>query len=464
MSQGAQAFVILLLLLPLWALLYKQFILGVAFTTLLCVSVSPFLRVTLPGALPELTLHRAALISLLIFWLRQPNTIHRLREVPLRAWILLWLGIATISLLGTVDFSYSLKRYLDLAFERFFFYFLLATSVCTVSDSRTVQRGVWFGLVIVAFLAICERHTGFNPVEIYLTGAEAWEHRSDVTATYQHRILLGVGMAMAWPLSFALLRDSSTGPGFRKVIWGCTVAIFAASYFSMSRGPWVGTVVGAGVIWFLGSRRLRGYLVSIGSVAVVLLILNPGVVITLWNFAKDTADVSSFKGGSFMWRFELWRIAWDAVTVSPWRFLFGYGPASGHTLDLSWEWTFRDRETVVDSWDNQYAYYLFQTGIIGFLGILFLFYKLWKTLYHRWGKMELRDREVMTCILASIAILLFMMTNVLIFARQLDYLFWALVACAFAESGFWSEKENLHVSVAENPVSEIPVFAESWRD
>jgi hypothetical protein len=303
----------------LWVQLRKDFVTGLAYAIFLWVSMTTFLRIDLPGSLPELTIHRLVLIVVFIAWLRN----HRLAEifrVPLTGCFTFWVLTNLLSLLGTqIDFVTSLKRFLDFVLELFVFYVVISTSLKTRDDARRVLMGAWYGLLLVAALAVVERYTRFNPVDHFIPGYARDEVAlRDTISTYQHRILLGTAMAMGVPLTLLLLRWGSADGRKLPLPWAAVGLFVAACYFSFSRGPWMGLLLACMLMLALGSTVTRKWMSIIAALATLLLILRPGVVETLGGFASDTVDKDSFKGGTFQYRLELWRVAFAEVSKSPW--------------------------------------------------------------------------------------------------------------------------------------------------
>ena len=391
------------------------------------IACTHFLRIPLPGALPELTIHRIIIISLFVAWIRRPKEI-ALRDVPLARHILIWSGIAFISLLGSIDHATSIKRYFDYVLEFFLLYFILSTTVRDRGSAFRILRSAGIGLFIVAGLAFLEKYAGINVVERFiLTEAVPL---GDVTATYRHRILLGTGMAMAWPLAFWFSANESTTKD-RVKWWVCLVAVLSACYFSRSRGPWLAAVLAGFVIFAFGSVLTRKRLLVVLALAAVILLARPGVLGTITGLAEATTDTESLKGGTFLYRLELWRVAVSEVAESPWRLLFGYGPGTGATQAVQWDLSYRDREFAVTSWDNDFAYSLFQYGFLGLIATFVLYGTLaWRLLSHG-RKLAGQERDFFVCLAACTLVLFFMMSNVMIFARQLYYLLWTVAALGY---------------------------------
>jgi O-antigen ligase len=433
MSQYAPIVLIAFLAITLWRQLCKDFIGGLSFAVFVWVSMTTFLRISLGGVLPELTIHRLLLIVVIFAWSRR-HSFSEIRSIPLIGCFAFWIVANVLSLAGTqIDFIMSLKRFLDFVLELFAFYAVASTSLESQEDVRRVLKGAWLGLIFVAVLAVIERYTLFNPVDRFIPGYVredvAWR---DVLSTYQHRILLGTAMAMGVPLTF-LLRRMHEGAGERfRYTWPAAILFVATCYFAFSRGPWMSLILAAGIMFALGSPKTRKALSIIAVLAVFVMILRPGVLETLGGFAKDTADADSFKGGTFQYRLELWRVAWNQISSSAWRTLCGFGPGAGGAMQIQWDISYRGKTQTIESWDNHFAYSMFQGGIIGLLATLLLFFTAIKHLWKGWQRSPRELKDIYACLLATAMVQIFMMTNVLIFAKQLDYLFWAVIACGIA--------------------------------
>jgi O-antigen ligase len=434
---------LLLLLTPLWWLLWRDFIKGLAYATFLCVSMTTFLRIPLPGSLPQLTIFRLILISLFIFWF--PRRRQHQGAVPLAGFFWFWALANLASLLFTsVGFVTSLKRYLDFVLEVSGFYLIVITSLENREQGQRLLHAAVAGIAFVAVLAFLEKYARFNPVHYFVAPDEedASSFR-DVAATFQHRILLGTAMAMTWPLAFALLNQAQQ-KGRKLLLWASVVAILAACYFAQSRGPWLAAGLAGGVMFVMAGWQIRRRLVWLPILACCLLASRPGVWDTILGSAKVTADKDSFKGGTFRYRLELWKVAWTEVSKSPLRTLVGYGPGCGLESDIEWNLSYRDFESDVWSWDNHYAYELFQSGVIGLTALLCLYLAVARNLFRLYREADASDRQILAALLASVLVLVFMMSNVLIYAKQLNFLFWTIAAVGL------SYRFPVHALAAEN--------------
>jgi O-antigen ligase len=393
-------------------------------------------RIELPSGLPALTIHRLILIVLMAFWLARPGYRKKRQEVPLLGLFAFWAGVNLLVLIVTyIQFTTSLKSYLDFVFEILLFYMIVSTSLLNPEDAFRLLRGVWVGITIVALFAVIEKYTRFNPVDRFLPGyaREEGSNSFDVLSTFPHRILLGTGMAMGWPVALALiLRGDQESVWQKRRLWISIVALLSSCYFSMSRGPWVAVGISGLALAFLGSWRIRKRILFVGVLAGFLLLAKPSVFQTFLDMVQVTTDVDSAKGGTARYRLELWKIAWAEVTKSPVRFLFGYGQGAGREMDLTWELSYRGKEYQIFSWDNHFACDLFQSGTLGLLASLLLYGGALLILYRTWKTIDYPDKDVLACLLASALVLFFMMTNVLIYAKQLYFMFWSLAAVGIA--------------------------------
>ncbi len=120
-------------------------------------------------------------------------------------------------------------------------------------------------------------------------------------------------------------------------------------------------------------------------------------------------------------------------------------------MQFDWDLSYRDsgRDKSIHSWDNQYAYDLFQTGFAGLLATFILYGGVAAGVLSRWRQTAQPEKDLLACVLASLAVMLFMRSNVLIYTSQLDYLFWSVAAAGFAVGGWYSERATL----AEQPAA-----------
>jgi len=460
MSDWLNALLVIGLALPLWPLLARDRIKGLCYALFLCIAMPGYLRIQTPGGLPEITIQRALLLVLLAFWLKE-----RVRQgtsvgVPCRKFFLMYMLAGAISLLGAVDYGVAIKSFLDTVFEVAAYFLVVTTFVRRREDGLRLLRAAWLATTLVGMLAVFEHYTGFRALSrIFPAYALSGGYVNEVVATYPHRILLGTALAMGWPLAVAAgLSGQRSDKRLSKLSIGI---LLAGCYFSMSRGPWLAAAVAGTILVWFGSKGLRKPLVWVGCLAALVLLARPGVREGLLGRAQQTMDADSLKGGTFRYRLELWKIATHEVLKSPWRALFGYGPGATSVMQFDWDLSYRHsgRDKPIHSWDNHYARDLFQTGFAGLLATLLLYGGVAARVLSRWRQAAQPEKDLLACVLASMAVMLFMRSNVAIFTTQLDYLFWSVTAAGFAVGGWYSER----VTVAEQP-SAVPQLTDMKAD
>lgn len=456
------ALLILSIMSVLWVLSARDISRGLSFGTFVAVSSTTFLRFELPEPLPDLTIQRLILLSLLAFSLPNPDFRERVRQGVLTKAFAVWFWLNLVSLLGSGGMVASLKSFSNHVVEVLCIYLVLTGNIRTREQALSLVRSVCLGLVVVAMVAMVERHTSFNPVDAFIPGYSRDPALSrDVMATYQHRILLGTAMAMGWPIAMAIGQASNRFRG--NLFWWMSVCcLVAACYFAMSRGPWLAAFLGGGVLWWFGGRTFRKPLLLLAFAGLLVLAARPGIWTSLTFRARDTLDSESFKGGTYLYRLELWKIAGVEISKNPWRFLFGYGQRVSQTRELEWTVSYRDSDRQIQSWDNHFALFLYETGALGLLAALCVYGGVpWRILKH------LRDQPTsdtlfLVAILASQTVFLFMMTNVLIYGAQLYYAFWALAGSGLALRSE-TETASAHGAEAFKDLGAVPRGASPSR-
>lgn len=374
------------------------------------------------GNLPNFPATRLIVIMVFIFWVFAGAKRKNYKRIPFLTALLFFAISNLFSLLFGIDFSSGLKQYLSFTFEILLFYIIIQSSITDREFGVKVLISVWLGLLLVAVLGIIEKKTGWNAMTWAIPSFEI-EEPGQVRSTFSHRILFGAAMAMGFPTAVSLYLLKVRGR-WKYIL---SVGVFlTACYFSHSRGPWLGAAVALLVFFLFGSMRTRKMILVVLFLVFMILVVRPGVRQTIFGLSADTLDKDSFKGGTYQYRWELWGIAYNEVSKSPVRILFGYGP--GSTASLGIAQGERGKRDVYWSWDNHYAWTLLETGFLGLISSILLYATVFVRLVRSRRKVEKVDRGALAGIIASLVVLMFMMTNVMIFARQLFFLFWILVA------------------------------------
>ena len=416
----------ILFLIPLTWRLFTNYKQGVCWAVFMLTSLSAHPLLILGGGLPNFNLQRLILVVLLIAAIAKKRIFNTNRAVPFLWVLVVYAVINLLPLIFSIDLLMSIKAYLAFTIEIVLFYIIISRSIDTKQEARMVVLAGISALWAVAVLAIIERYTGFNPVDAFMPGyVRKPEYVNDTLSTFPHRILLGTAMAMGWPLALAF---AQTGKGRRWIWWIGICTLLLSCYLSFSRGPWLGAMFG-GVVMFLfaGGAVRRQTMVVIALVAIALFV-RPGVWETITTSAKETTNTESFKGQTYQYRWELWGIAWDKISRSSERLLFGYGQGSTEVMTFDAVLTYTGETTKLWSWDNHYAATLIESGLVGLAAFAGLYSFFFFKIFSLRRALVSEDKTIHAAIMAATTVMLFMMTNVAMFAPQLNYLIWSLIA------------------------------------
>lgn len=448
--------IILSILVPLSFKLISDYNSGLCLAVFLCIFLTHHIVLETGGNFPNFTIQRLILILLFITWLlSHQKSEQSFTHVPFFN-ILVLIGVVNlVSLLMSADFVFSLKQYLSFTVEIILFYTLIMTVLSSSNKDDIIRLLSYscFALAVIAFFAIIERYTGFNPVDALVPGyVRQSKYSGDILSTYPHRILLGAAMAMGWPLALALADYFKKERSKSVLFWGFIIMLVPSCYFSFSRGPWIASLIAGGVMLILGSGNIKKKLIFVMVLISLILIMKPGVFDTIRNLFEETLNPSSFKGETYQYRWELWSIAYEEVSKSIGRFLFGYGPGMSEVFHFDRILSYSGDRYEVWSWDNQYAVYFLEGGLIGLALSITLYLSVLGSLFIRWRKVDKQYKNLIAGISASVVVMLFMMTNVKIFAPQLNYLFWTLISSAIALSRVVSfeRREEYSAVIREN--------------
>ncbi len=406
---------------------------------LLIVCVTDKLRLDMPGGLPELTIQRLLLLISVYYWRREKRYRIKNPDHGVINTLLLNIFLVFFSTVFSIALDLSLKSIISLAFEEYFFFWLVYTSMHNEKDILRVFKHIGYGLGIVAVLGFIEYYTQFNPVDEYIVQGPrpdmglAYAGWYDVLGTFPHRILFGYAMVCGAMITFGCYFLEKTK--LRRIMWLVLLAFFSAStYFSNSRGPWFALPLAVGVIAVWGSSRSRKLILYLGLAIIIGLLIKPGVRETIFELVGETFQKDTHKGESYEYRWLCWSVAYRKIVESPIRVLFGYGGLSTERMDLQDMFAFGGSTYKLGytSWDNQYAANLIEYGMLGFMGFNLVFFVVCTRLFARNSRLSPSLVCVVTSAKAIMVVYLFLMTNVYSFSNQLKYMLWGIIALALA--------------------------------
>ena len=390
------------------------------------------LRIETDGALPELTIHRLIVLEALVVGILQKRITMSSCKSPLfRLFLVIFLA-QIVSALFAADVGLGLKAVLSTIFENFLLYLILVSTIENAEHVRRLLAAMVLGLALLA-LIVCpvEYYTGRNIIGSVIPNL-AVADRGGIVASFQHRIHLGYAMAMVVPVILALTALARSR--FDSILrWIQLSAVVAACYFSESRGPWLGAMLGAGAVIAFSFSQMRKLALLLCLGVALLLLSRPGVRETVFTMINSVFVHDGEQEASAEYRRILWHVAWTKIRVSPTHFLFGCGGLSTETMDIS---SFFDRqrggevtEEGHSSWDSEWAKLLVQYGVVGFVSEVLTRLCLFGILFTGWRRSTEGELKVISsAAIASCAVYTWAMLTVAIFSPQLRYLFWAIAA------------------------------------
>jgi hypothetical protein len=142
----------------------------------------------------------------------------------------------------------------------------------------------------------------------------------------------------------------------------------------------------------------------------------------------STFDPDSYRGMSYYYRKELWPVAIKLVHGSPAKFLFGCGPLSLESMNLSSLFKFGGStyHTGFSSWDNNYAANFAEFGYLGFAAEILFYAVVFLSLVRYALRGPRANRDLAAGLIAAMGVYLFGLTNVYMFSPQLKCIFLTL--------------------------------------
>jgi hypothetical protein len=419
---------IVVILIPLVYVLFADYKRGIFMSVFLMVLLPPQLAIITPGDLPDFTIHRLILTAIIGIWLLRHRTHIRISDIPLARYFIILVTGTFITVLFAVDFIFSFKSFLSLTLEVVLFYFIIMTTMENRTDVQKLITAAALGLGLVAFIGFIENYSGFNPVDRYVSGYLRLDKNfGDVLSTYPHRILFGAAMAMGWPLTMVIAARYRDRLPLMVLLILAAAAMLAGVYFSDSRGAWLGAILGGMVLFVFGRVDVRRSLAAVAVIGLMVVLIRPGVRAQILDRVQSTQQTTSFRGGTYQYRWELWNIAAEEIAKTPLRAALGYGPGSTEVLQIETWLPYSNRTVLLWSWDNHYAAHLLEYGYLGLVLLLSLHLMILYKLFTAWRRVDPADKNLLAAIIAGAVVMMFMMTNVRIFAPHLHFLYWSLV-------------------------------------
>ena len=318
---GRTIFFLALFIVPTWWILKKDYKRG--FFIALCLLCFMTSQLSISAGPAELTFTRAMLMVLTLYWWlwnrKQPKA-NRVKPLYMN-FMKFWVALVICSTLFSQVFGDSLKWAISFLTEVALFYVIVATSIQDEEDFWKAWKAISTAVAIAAVIGTYEYYREFNPVNEWM-GVPNGKTPEETMSTFQHRILFGYASAMGWPLLLIwAYREQKKNK--QRILVALSACALGCCYFTNSRGAWVGSAIDGVLLYFLGTAKIRKTIVFMLIMAVVVIVIRPGVRQTVVDLVMSTFDPTSYRGGSYYYRKELWPMAFKLVDASPNRMLWG---------------------------------------------------------------------------------------------------------------------------------------------
>jgi hypothetical protein len=226
--------------------------------------------------------------------------------------------------------------------------------------------------------------------------------------------------------------------------------MFMNIYKTGSRGAWIALALSFGLLFVFSQNHVRKYLLMVALLTVTVLVVRPGVWTSLSDLYTATGNPDSPQGSSYEWRYALYHLAYEKLSLDLPRAVWGYGPESFYYL--RWSRVFGGNVVVFESCDSSVAQLLIETGCIGFLIVAIFLIKAVILAFRNYWKMAAPYDFLSLILFCNLVAFCFMMTNVAILGwGQQTYMLWFIVAISAVYPQLVQSESISHATTA--PVS-----------
>ena len=235
---------------------------------------------------------------------------------------------------------------------------------------KDTQSSIKVLRVLVALLVLINVVTIIDFLNIPDLGIISERHDGRVTGPVQQVNQYGLILIFLIPVTAGLM-FASTGMSRLVFAVGSVMAVVLLG-LTVSRGSWVGLIVGGALaMYFVRGHVRRDVIIKGGLVALLILaitavslaVVNPEAFLSKFSFSSG-ADLNSVSSG----RVDVWRRVLTKMSYSPVSFITGYG----------WN-AYRTLIGIYGDPHNTYVLYWFNLGLIG-LG-LYIYIVIWTIRY-----------------------------------------------------------------------------------
>jgi O-antigen ligase len=437
-----------------------------------------FLVTVLPGearfdfwGLFVLTTTRAAIATLAVLYIvlgnKHPNS-DRSNRLPLKYLLILYIGWRMVATANSIVFTTSLKTVLSDTLEFCLVYYIIAKSLSKVETVRKILAAFVAALAVCCVFGALDYYAHWKVIDLFPTVVYRFTpgvggrmpDSGRIKATFGHAILFGNALALGIPWALYLLGMAKTAA--QKVyLWLAIIMMAWNMYKTQSRGPWLALVLSLLLLFIFSQGSLRKYLVVIALLTVSALIIRPGVWDALKSTYVDTGNPDSVRGGSYQYRYDLMRVAREALAEDPRRAVWGFGPESFYYVGLEGEDSTTGRIAKFESCDSSFVEVAVDTGYVGLFLLAALLIKVAFLSLKGFTTVPRPANFLCLLFLINIAAFAFMMFSVMNFGwGQQALMLWILMALSVVYPRL-AEAENVAKRGAVIPLLET---RPQWAD
>ncbi|ABE50285.1 O-antigen ligase family protein [Methylobacillus flagellatus] len=256
--------------------------------------------------------------------------------------------------------------------SRHFLYWLLIPLIALTCSDRQRFKFIVFGFLFVAFLfSIGQILQGFLGVNVFGRELTSLETLGSINSDVTRSMTSGTHI-IVWGFLFVLALFANR-IGFSKTLIILCIFTGAGIFLTYGRAVWGGTFLAVLFLcWKLGTKKM---LRSVGLIAIVavfglsaMLAIKPGAIEGAMQRLFSVEEEVSH-GSSLGWRFYENKMAWAAIQRSP---LLGIGLGAPYRPPAKSDVTAEQVRYV----HSAYIYLTLKTGIIVFMSVIFLIFKI----------------------------------------------------------------------------------------
>ncbi len=400
------------------------------------VIVSPMVaKINLLG-LFDITIQRSLTVTLIILYLLDKKNIQLKNNTYLGYLIVLSFIWGIISNLNSIVPVISFKRMLSFLVEYYVIYFILVKRIVNDNNIKRILIAIQFGITVVCILGIIEYFTSWSPKNLFPYDASRFSFLNRnyiarvgrISSTFPHPILFGSTIAMTIPITFYLIVSES---GWKKIFF--QISLFLALFClwkTGSRGPMLATIIAVSFL-FISLPKGRKYIILTAISFLLILIIKPGIWMSLKNMVYATLDPTTQLGSSYEYRYALYELIINVLAENPLRLIWGYGQESFFYLGLETEFSGYIHRFL--SCDSSWAEILIESGYIGLLITLIIFSRVSISCLINFYKFNYTLKFLFLIFFSSMLVFFFMMTNVDIYGwGQTGHILWIIIALNYA--------------------------------